>query len=205
MHKCGVIILLIALAFGVIFLLPDRAEAPESGILENMEMTLTSSAFEPNTTIPEMYSCDGDNTNPPLSISNVPEDAVSLVLLVDDPDIPEAIKKARLIEKFDHWAIFNIPVTTTEIEANTSELGTLGVNSAGDNAYRGPCPPPEHEPTEHRYIFQLYALDTELDLEAGATQEEIRSAMKGHIVTKTELIGLYDRANLSTSSGQVTN
>lgn len=157
------------------------------------DMTLLSLAFEPNTPIPKKYTCDGENTNPPLLIRNVPENTKSLVLIVDDPDIPGAVKKARLIEKFDHWVVFNIPPDTTEIPESAEGFGVFGKNSAGDNAYTGPCPPVEFEPTEHRYVFQVYALDVQLDLDANVVETDVRDAMKGHIITKAELIGLYDR------------
>lgn len=157
------------------------------------DMTLHSDAFEPNTTIPKRYTCDGENSNPPLQIHNVPENTKSLVLIVDDPDIPEAVKKARLIEKFDHWVVCNISPNTTEIPEEAEGFGVFGKNSAGENAYTGPCPPTEFEPTEHRYVFQVYALDIMLGLDSSAVETDVRNAMKGHIITKAELVGLYDR------------
>ncbi len=172
------------------------ADNLESGIMEPRameELTLTSSAFIHGDTIPKEYTCDGENTNPPLSVSGVPGGTQTLALIVDDPDIPESVKKARLIDKFDHWILFNIPVEEVVFESPYAGSGTHGKNTAGDLSYRGPCPPTEHEPTEHRYVFQLYALDTTLDLPAGASEAEVRRAMKGHILAKTELIGLFDR------------
>ena len=157
------------------------------------ELTLTSVAFEHGSTIPTEYTCDGKEINPPLSISNIPKEAESLVLIVDDPDIPEPVKKARLIDKFDHLVLYNIPTEETEIASPYQGAGIFGRNSAGSLSYVGPCPPKEHEPTEHRYVFQVYALDTDIKLPEGATESDVRQAMKGHILAKAELIGLYER------------
>ena len=197
-----IIVILAALGvftYGVFLYTSDDRPSKQYGqndILDYMEdMTISSSAFKHNTSIPEVYSCDGENTNPPLSFGNVPAEAKSLALIVDDPDIPDVVKNSRMIEKFDHWVLYNIPASETEITSPYAGGGVHGKNSRGDSQYTGPCPPTEHEPTEHRYIFQLYALDTELDLPEGATEAELRSAMKGHILSKAELIGLFDRAN----------
>lgn len=161
--------------------------------MEDFSLAISSSAFGEGEAIPSIYTCDGENINPPLSIKNVPANAKSLALIMDDPDIPEVVKKSRLIEKFDHWILFNLPPETTEIEENYTEAGVSGKNSAQSIGYVGACPPKEYEPTEHRYVFQLYALDTILELEEGATEGDVRNAMKGHILEKVELIGLYER------------
>ncbi len=161
---------------------------------ESMTLTLTTEAFAHNGSIPPAYTCDGDRSrHPEMTISGIPDATVSLVLLMDDPDIPQVFKEQRGIEAFDHWVLFNIPPTTSRITPD-APVGTLGVNSAGDTGYTGPCPPPEYEPTEHRYIFTLYALDTELALEAGATKHEVLEALQGHVIEQAELIGRYDRA-----------
>lgn len=168
---------------------------------ETMALHLSSSAFTHNGFIPAKYACDGENISPPLEITGVPEGTESLVLLMDDPDIPQVFKEQRGIDDFDHWAVFNLhPSKHTFGEGedfkNEDEVYAMqGINSAGKNAYTGPCPPTEYEPTEHRYIFTLYALDTVLlGLHAGATQDEIKAAMEGHILEQTQLIGRYDRA-----------
>jgi len=93
---------------------------------------------------------------------------------------------------FDHWVLFNIPAETREIPEGGS-VGIAGANGAGKNAYTGPCPPPQYEPSEHRYVFKLYALDSELPLQAGATKADVEKVMEGHIVAQTELVGTYKR------------
>jgi len=199
--RVGRIAFFVALIIGLaVFIFPERsddAEIMENDIIEAREMvelTLTSSAFGQNGKIPSVYTCDDKNVNPPLSINGIPEGTVTLALIVDDPDIPDVVKKARLIEKFDHWLIYNIPVTEVEINSPYDGSGVNGVNTTGEAAYTGPCPPTEFEPTEHRYVFQLYALDADMPIRGGAKEEELRAVMKGHILAKAELIGLYDRA-----------
>lgn len=156
-------------------------------------MKLTSSAFQHNGTIPSKYTCDGQNISPPLRIEGVPSNAKSLVLIMDDPDIPAEVKQSRGIQVFDHWVLFNIAPTTSSIKENSS-VGTSGKNGRGESQYTGPCPPPQYEPKEHRYFFKLYALDSTLNLKEGATKNEVEKAMSGHIIAQTELIGRYQRS-----------
>lgn len=156
-------------------------------------MKLTSLVFEHDGKIPSKYTCDGENINPPLKISTVPKKAKSLVLIIDDPDIPQEVKSLRGIEIFDHWILFNIDPTITEIAENSAP-GIQGVNSKGENKYTGPCPPSQFEPKEHRYFFTLYALDIKLNLAKDKTKAEVKNAMEGHLLEKTELIGRYRRS-----------
>lgn len=159
------------------------------------DLTLTSSAFENGGVIPSKYTCDGDRLlNPPLSISGVPEGTKSLVLLMDDPDIPEVFKKERGIDAFDHWVLYAIPPETTQIPEG-APLGSSGLNSAGTSGYTGPCPPPEYEPTKHRYIFKLYALSGTLNFIKEPTLSEVKQAVEGMVIDETELTGTYDRKN----------
>ncbi|MBI2610506.1 YbhB/YbcL family Raf kinase inhibitor-like protein [Candidatus Kaiserbacteria bacterium] len=160
-----------------------------------MTLTLTSSAFQHNASIPSQFTCDAENISPPLSISGVPEGAMSLALLMDDPDIPQVFKQERGIDSFDHWTLFNIPPETTEIPQGGS-VGTRGVNGAGKNEYTGPCPPREYEPSEHRYFFRVYALDMMLDLPPGTSKVDVLRAMEGHVLEQEEFVGKYKRVAL---------
>lgn len=155
-----------------------------------MSLSLTSSVFGNNEFIPALYTCDGENTPPPLNISGVPTEAKTLVLVMDDPDIPQAIKDSRAIEKFDHWVVFNIPANSPTISANTGEPGQ---NSTGNTGYTGPCPPAEFEPTTHRYIFRLYALPESLAFSHTPTLDEVEAATKAKAIATAELVGRYDR------------
>lgn len=144
-------------------------------------MKLTSPVFTHNGNIPSNYTCDGLNVSPPLMISDVPSNAKSLVLICDDPDAP--------VGNWDHWVVFDIPVSTREISKSTEPKGTAGKNSWGRTGYGGPCPPSG----THRYFFKLYALDTMLNLPEGSAKKQVEAAMRGHILEKSELIGLYMR------------
>ena len=156
-------------------------------------LSLTSSAFEHNGTIPSAYICDGDRElSPPLTVSGVPEGTESLALIMDDPDIPQAVKEARGIDVFDHWVLYNIPPETTEISEDAT-IGTAGLNSAGSERYIGPCPPPQYEPREHRYVFTLYALNGSPAFDKPPTKRHVVDALTPHLIAKAELIGRYAR------------
>ncbi|MEK7534300.1 MAG: YbhB/YbcL family Raf kinase inhibitor-like protein [Patescibacteria group bacterium] len=145
-------------------------------------MRITSSAFEHNTKIPAKYTCDGDNINPPLEFVDVPKNAKSLVLIVDDPDAPSKI--------WVHWVVYNINPQTSEAKENSvPEGGIEGVTDFGKPGYGGPCPPSG----THRYFFKLYALDSVLDLPQNVTKQMVEEKIEGHIVDQAELIGLYSR------------
>lgn len=173
---------------GILIIFRYQSPTNQKTINDN-HMQITSSAFNNNEMIPEKYTCDGDNINPPLEFREIPVTAKSLALIMDDPDIPDFVKQNMGIDVFDHWLIYNIPVLTKEIKENSTPPGLAGANSSGNNNYTGPCPPD----SKHRYLFKLYALDTELDLPAGSNKEQLESAMQGHIISQAELIGLYAR------------
>ena len=147
-----------------------------------------SSVFSNNGLIQSKYTCDADDVNPPLKIEFVPALAKSLVLIVEDPDIPDFVKEKFGIKMWDHWVAFNISPGTKEIGEN-EKPGVQGKNTGHKNGYMGPCPPDR----EHRYFFKLFALDTKLDLPEGATKAEVERAMEGHVLSKAELVGRYKR------------
>ena len=144
-------------------------------------MKITSSAFQQGGNIPSKFSCDGANTSPPLQISDVPPEAKSLVLIVDDPDAPGGL--------FTHWAVWNISPQTSTIAEGSTPKGVQGTNDFGKSGYGGPCPPSG----THRYYFRIFALDRELDLPSGAKRSQLDAAMKGHVIAKGELMGRYAR------------
>ncbi len=156
----------------------------KNALAQGETMELISPAFQNNSTIPTVYSCKGDDISPPLQWKNIPDKTHSFVLIMDDPDAPAGI--------WDHWILFNIPKTTTELSENLSALpdgAEYGKNSWGNRAYGGPCPPSG----EHRYIFKLYALDTLLNLSAGVDKSTLETAMKGHILATATLTGRYKK------------
>lgn len=157
-----------------------EGELEEEGVIANME--LTSNVFENNGAIPSIYTCDGENMNPPLEVSNVPAGAKSLALVVDDPD--------ALSGDWVHWLVWNIDPNTKEIaEGRVPDSSVQGTNDFGKNNYGGPCPPSG----THRYQFKLYALDEKLNLESGSRKKELEEVMGGHILEESILVGLYKR------------
>jgi len=150
-------------------------------IKEGGKMQIKSSAFQNGRDIPSKYTCDGKNISPGLIIIDAPKQTKSFALIMDDPDSPSG--------KFVHWISWNIPGSTTEVKEGQSP-GTQGKNSAGKLGYTGPCPPSG----THRYVFRIYALDTNLTLREGSTKQELESGIKPYILESAELIGRYARA-----------
>ena len=145
---------------------------------------LTSPAFQNNSSIPKVYTCDGRDFSPELNWEGAPKEAKSFALIVDDPDAP--------MGTWDHWILFNIPANINKLPEDLKTLPSGskgGLNSWGRTDYGGPCPPDR----EHRYFFKLFALDSKLDLAEGSSKHDLIDAMKGHILAETELIGLYNR------------
>lgn len=186
----GIIFLLLfgVLAWGI-SKLPARPAPASLPVTSTTSMQITSSAFEEGGMIPKEYTCDGDGRNPELSFVDVPPDAKSLALIVEDPDVPKQVKTDGL---FVHWVLFDISPTETGIPED-AWVGIEGQNGAGKTGFVGPCPPPQYEPSTHRYIFELYALDRVLGLSEGATRDQVLEAMQGHVLAQARLIGLYSR------------
>lgn len=149
-------------------------------------MKATSSAFREGGGIPRKYTCDGDECNPPLEVTDIPKNARSLAIIMEDPDSHGS--------SFTHWILFNIPANHTiidEIQQNTSSsVGIPGINDAGNACYFGPCPPIG----VHRYIISVYALDSMLPLVAGARKEHLMQEMVGHVLAEARLMCTYIRA-----------
>jgi Raf kinase inhibitor-like YbhB/YbcL family protein len=149
-------------------------------------MELKSTAFAQGKKIPARFTCQGENISPPLSIHHVPKDAQSLILIMDDPDVPAFVRKDCM---YDHWVVYNIPPTTHTFPEGVPPPGIQGKNTNGQNKYTGPCPPDR----EHRYFFKLYALSKMLHLPPGATKKEVEHAMQGSILAECSLMGRYEK------------
>jgi Raf kinase inhibitor-like YbhB/YbcL family protein len=142
---------------------------------------LTSGAFRDGEPIPRRHSCDGNDLSPPLAWTDVPGEAESLALLVDDPDAPGG--------SFTHWIAWGLDAAgggLGEGEAGPAE----GRNDFGKAGYGGPCPPPGRP---HRYLFRLYALSADPGLEPGANRRAFEQALAGSTLATAELIGTYGR------------
>ena len=158
-------------------------------VKEEVKMTtleIISDAFKQGETIPQQYTCDGDDISPNLTWDRPPDGSKELVLICDDPDAPGGT--------WDHWIVYNLPPDESGLpEGLTKEIpggGIQGKNSWRQNRYGGPCPP---KGPAHRYFFRLYAVDKKLDLQPGATKAEVEKAMEGHILAQGELMGKYGR------------
>lgn len=150
-------------------------------------MQLKSASFGDGAGIPSRYTCDGTGVSPGLEWSGAPAATRSYALIVHDPDAPV---------DFTHWLAYDIPTDVHQLAEGASTNGAMphgaleGMNGFRSMGYGGPCPPPGKP---HRYIFLLYALDTTLGLAAGATREQLESAMRSHIVASGRLTGTYGR------------
>ena len=148
-----------------------------------MTLRISSPVFKNERLIPKKYTCDGRDVNPPLVIEDVPNSAISLVLVVDDPDAPRRV--------WDHWIVWNIDPRTTFIPENSVPVDAVqGRNSFGKIEYNGPCPPYNNL---HRYRFKLYAISVVLNTPRGSSKRLIEKAISKYIIERALLVGLYKR------------
>jgi hypothetical protein len=187
-------VLVVLIAGGFYLLLGNSKHPSSSGTTtslptSDMTMNFTSPAFSEGGLIPAKYTCDGENVNPELRWSGAPEGTKSFVLIMDDPDIPDSVKKSLGTDVFDHWVVYNILPGVKEIAEASKPLGQEGLNGAGKTGYTGPCPPDK----EHRYFFYLLALDRTLTFPAQPTKADVIAAVQYHILGQAELMGRYDR------------
>jgi Raf kinase inhibitor-like YbhB/YbcL family protein len=150
-------------------------------------MEIKSPVFEQGEIIPKMYTCDGADVSPPLEWSSAPEGTKSFALICDDPDAP--------VGTWVHWVVYDLPGSTTKLPENIPPERTLadggkqGITDFRRIGYGGPCPPSG----THRYFFKLYALDTTVDLDPGATKDQLLKAIQEHILSEAQLMGKYRR------------
>jgi Raf kinase inhibitor-like YbhB/YbcL family protein len=155
--------------------------------VSGMELDIRSNAFNEGELIPLKYTCDGNDISPPLQWSQPPKETKSMVLICDDPDAP--------VGTWVHWVLYGLSPDTQELpEGISNEKEVLGGAKHGVNDFRkygygGPCPPGG----THRYFFKLYAVDKAIEIEAGATKDEILNAINGYILAEGQLMGLYSR------------
>lgn len=145
------------------------------------QLEITSQAFKHRESIPVKYTCEGEEVNPSLVVRSVPLKTESLALVMSDPDAPGGT--------WIHWVMWNLNPNGHKISENSAP-GVEGKNSAGQIGYQGPCPPSG----THRYIFEVFALDSKIDLEEGAIKDELEKAIKGRILASGSLTGLYEKS-----------
>jgi len=164
----------------ILFIVANLFNINKISYAQEFKMNIMSPSFTHSQMIPKKYTCQGEDINPPLNISKIPDGTISMVLINDDPDAPGGT--------WDHWIVYNIqPIRTIK---ENSVPGIQGENSWGKNEYGGPCPPSG----THRYFFKLYALDIQLKLSEGATKKQVEKEMEGHILEQAEFIGLYKKS-----------
>ncbi|MFB6290307.1 MAG: YbhB/YbcL family Raf kinase inhibitor-like protein [Candidatus Bipolaricaulia bacterium] len=146
-------------------------------------MKLTSPEFGDGEMMPEKYGYTKENVNPPLNIEGVPEEAESLVLIMDDPDALDPAGKV-----WDHWVVWNMDPDIREIPEDWDiEGGKEGKTDYGETKYGGPNPPDG----VHTYQFRVYALDTRLDFSQPPTKDELEAEMNEHVLARAKLEGNY--------------
>jgi Raf kinase inhibitor-like YbhB/YbcL family protein len=158
-----------------------------------MPLTLTSPAFAHGASIPERFTCEGDDVSPALAWTGAPTGTRSFALIVDDPDAPDP---AHPKMTYVHWVLYNLPATMQGLPEGVSEkdlpAGSIeGLNDWKRAGYGGPCPPIGR----HRYFHKLYALDVVLHDEGTITKPELELAMQGHILEQAELMGTYQKTS----------
>src|SRR5688572_24026178 len=141
---------------------------PSETRIDQKALRISSPAFRPDGNIPSRYTCEGEDINPPLDIKQIPAEAKSMVLIIEDPDAP--------MGTWLHWLVWNIPIVH---HINENEVpGDQGLNDFGKIEYGGPCPPSG----THRYYFKVYALGELLDIPEGASKKDVEAAMQNHII-----------------------
>jgi Raf kinase inhibitor-like YbhB/YbcL family protein len=152
-------------------------------------LRLTSSSFEHEHEIPARHTCEGADHSPPLAWSGVPQGTKSLALILDDPDAPDPRAPKRT---WVHWVAYDIPPGVTALPENASGVAMppgarQGLNDWHATGYRGPCPPIGR----HRYVHELYALDTVISDLGKVDKVALERAMEGHVLARATLIGTY--------------
>jgi hypothetical protein len=173
---------------GFLFCLASFLGATPPAQTQGGTMKISSASFAAGDMIPKKFTCDGPDASPKLSWTEPPAKTQSFALIMDDPDAPAGT--------WVHWVLFDLPANTRDLAEEVAKQEQVangarqGRNDFGKIGYGGPCPPAGNP---HRYFFKLYALDSRLNLKAGATKADVEGAMKGHILAHAEMIGKYGR------------
>lgn len=169
-------------AFSLLLIIAMSGCATASDTADGGEnMKVTSPAFENEGDIPGKYTCKGEDISPPLKIEDVPDEAKTLALIVDDPDAPAGT--------WVHWVVWNISPGGNIAENTVPPGAKQGTNDFRKKDYGGPCPPSG----THRYFVRVYALSGKPDLEEGATRDELDRAMEGKIIEQATLMGRFSK------------
>jgi len=195
----GVVVLVVVGAIVLYAIYTNAPRISESPLIPSQIRSIIGSApntikvssawFKPGGKIPLTCAyprCGGSNLSAPLSWSNVPRNAKSLVVIVYDPDAPTGL--------FIHWILYNIPPTIDSLPEGVPHkpivagIGLQAQNDFGEVGYGGPCPPPH---SKHRYVFMVLALDSKLNIKPGAPAREVLVALKGHVIAYGYTYGVF--------------
>jgi len=178
----------LAIACAGLSLAQQKGGPPRPGL------TLTTPAFPDGGEVPKEYTQSVENApSPKLEWTHVPPGTESFALIMHDPDVALGKKTDDVL----HWMIFNIPGTATGLPENVPheaklEDGAINAkNLRGGVGYMGPGAPPAGP--MHHYTWELFALDTKLDLGPDATRAQVLEAMQGHILGKGVLVGRFHK------------
>ncbi len=153
-----------------------------------MPFNITTPAFEYGTTIPKLYTCEGEDISPRLRWDEAPQETTTFALIMEDPGAPGGT--------FTHWIIYNIPNDCRELEkiipkGNHLDNGAIqSKNDFGKVGYNGPCPPPG---SKHRYFFRIYALNKTLPRESIQSGPEFHKAINEVMLDEAEYMGTFYR------------
>jgi Raf kinase inhibitor-like YbhB/YbcL family protein len=146
----------------------------------DVAFTVTSSAFSNGSAVPKQFTCDGNDSPPPISVVDLPDETKSFAIVMDDPDAPRGT--------FTHWLAYDIPADGGTLH---SDRGKTLKNDFGREGYGGPCPPPGDG--AHRYHVTVYAVDVpSLDVR-GPGRDDLEAALHDHTLGKARLSGRYER------------
>jgi hypothetical protein len=160
----------------------------EDDIEQTGELSITAPDFDDGEGMPDYVGYVNENENPELHVDNVPQDAESLVLVLDDPDARPVVGFT-----FDHWMVWNVDPDIGTIPRGwkpAADEATVGYNDFVENDYSGPSPPDQ----AHGYRFKLLALDSELELPAEARKAVVQMTidMEAEVLAATQIIGQYE-------------
>jgi Raf kinase inhibitor-like YbhB/YbcL family protein len=148
-------------------------------------LLMESTAFEDGGIVPQKYA-GREGVQPGFTFSNAPDTTVSFAIIFHDLDVALQGGTNDVL----HWLAWNIPAAAKGIPEGSLPLGSVtGRNIAGQNSYFGPGAPPG--PRYHHYVFELYALNANLDLPNTAGRDELLAAMQGKIVAKAAYVGRF--------------
>jgi Raf kinase inhibitor-like YbhB/YbcL family protein len=185
----------LTLAIGVSMAIAVNAQQPPAGAPPARPMTLSTTAFADGAQIPVKYTQAGEQVSPALTWTNTPAGTMTFVLHMHDIDVA----RNKTTDDQAHWVVWNIPGAATGLPEGVPKGETLADGShqisASGPVYRGPGAPATGP--LHHYVFEIFALDTKLDVAATAdafeTRAAVMKALQGHVLGKATYMGLFRR------------